>query len=249
MYISAEYAPLGNLHAHLKRFVECRAIDEDALARAVDNPICDRMGLANRFVDLSLRALFFQILAGTLALHRYCGVTHGDLRWENILLQEIAERSGGHWHYRIDGRDYYVINSGGLVPILWDFGVSRIAHRGIANPSYRQHYSQKAKEVGDGSLHRIDLQALFYWPPLTRSLQTMMQEPFFDDALAFVRSDPTVDAASLIAHIFGSSDQFTKRPAPRSSACLGSFDLDKPMDAQRVTPSLIPFFKRSYLVK
>lgn len=225
LYVAAEYAPLGNLHAYLTPFAN------------------EQSSVAPAQLDLAVRSLFFQVLAGTYALHRHMGVVHGDLRWENVLLHPVTPSYGGYWHYRIGGNDYYVPNYG-VLAVLWDFGVSALPKRGISNPVYANHYAEKRAEVGGGALERIDLQSLFYWPPLAQRLQEKMGTRFFDDALDYVHGDKHVRTDALIMWLFGAF--MVKPPKRKDSPLLGTYDLDAPFDRdRRVPPALATFFTRA----
>jgi hypothetical protein len=62
----------------------------------------------------------FQICAGLYALEKFYNMKHNDLHFGNILVHEI--QAGGFWHYKIDGKNYYVPNLGYMF-LLWDFGM------------------------------------------------------------------------------------------------------------------------------
>jgi hypothetical protein len=68
----------------------------------------------------------FQMVAGLYTLEKFYNMTHNDLHYGNILLHEIPR--GGYWHYRIDGKNYYVPNLG-YVFVLWDLGMAHIPRK------------------------------------------------------------------------------------------------------------------------
>lgn len=84
--------------------------------------------------DLVYSALF-QIMAGLWAIQKYAQILHYDIKKENILFYKI--RSGGYFHYKILGQDFYVPNLGYLF-ILNDFGLSR-----SMSPKYPMYKSEK----------------------------------------------------------------------------------------------------------
>lgn len=59
-----------------------------------------------------------QMFIAVYSLHN-AGYIHNDTHLRNFLIQRI--KKGGHWHYNIDGKDYYLENHGFIV-MLCDFG-------------------------------------------------------------------------------------------------------------------------------
>lgn len=62
----------------------------------------------------------FQICIALMAFNQL-GFIHGDMHWGNVLYHEVP--AGGCWHYRVNGKDIYIENTGQLW-VLWDFGMS-----------------------------------------------------------------------------------------------------------------------------
>jgi len=75
----------------------------------------------------------FQVSAGLYALEKYYGMSHNDLHYGNVLVHEIAP--GGFWHYKIDGKNYYVPNLGYLF-VLWDLGMAHIPGKIKGRPEF-----------------------------------------------------------------------------------------------------------------
>lgn len=75
----------------------------------------------------------FQMAAGLYALEKYYNMTHNDLHYGNVLVHEIAP--GGYWHYKIDGKNYYVPNLGYLF-VLWDLGMAHIPGKMKGRPEF-----------------------------------------------------------------------------------------------------------------
>lgn len=66
---------------------------------------------------------FQQIIISILSFHYFTGGTyHSDCHYKNFLYVKI--KSGGYFHYRIFGNNYYIKNMGYLW-LIWDFGLAR----------------------------------------------------------------------------------------------------------------------------
>ena len=65
--------------------------------------------------------IYFQILIALYSIQKYYYIIHGDLHWDNILINEI--KSDGHWLYNINNTKYYIPNLGFQLYIT-DFGKS-----------------------------------------------------------------------------------------------------------------------------
>ena len=74
--------------------------------------------------DLEWAVAFFQIYAGLYVLQKYFNLTHHDMHWGNVLVEENISQSS-YQRYTIDGRDYFIPNIG-YTFLLWDFGYVRI---------------------------------------------------------------------------------------------------------------------------
>lgn len=75
----------------------------------------------------------FQIAAGLYSLKKFYNMTHNDLHMGNVLVHEIP--AGGYWHYKIDGKNYYIPNMGYLF-VLWDFGMVHIPDKIKGQPEF-----------------------------------------------------------------------------------------------------------------
>jgi hypothetical protein len=65
---------------------------------------------------------FQQILIAILSFHYFTnGIYHNDCHYKNFLFIKI--KSGGYFHYKLFGKDYYVKNMGYLW-LIWDFGLA-----------------------------------------------------------------------------------------------------------------------------
>ena len=65
--------------------------------------------------------IYFQILVVLHTIQKYYYIIHGDLHWDNILINNIKE--GKYWLYIINGIKYYIPNMGFQLYIT-DFGKS-----------------------------------------------------------------------------------------------------------------------------
>lgn len=66
---------------------------------------------------------FQQILISILSFHYFTnGTYHSDCHYKNFLYIKI--KSGGYFHYKIFGNNYYIKNMGYLW-LIWDFGLAR----------------------------------------------------------------------------------------------------------------------------
>lgn len=64
-----------------------------------------------------------QILLAILSFHYFTnGIYHRDCHYGNFLFIKI--KSGGYFHYKIFGKDYYIKNMGYLW-LIWDFGLAK----------------------------------------------------------------------------------------------------------------------------
>lgn len=89
--------------------------------------------LCNRLLQPGeIASLFFQTLFGLLTAQRVCNLKHHDLHTGNIFLQRIqgstvfnnhALSTATHFHYHLDGVDYYIPNCG-LIAKLGDFAMA-----------------------------------------------------------------------------------------------------------------------------
>ena len=87
-------------------------------------------GNLKQFFDLNLSNeyifnAFQQILISILSFHYFTdGTYHSDCHYKNFLFIKI--KSGGYFHYRIFGNNYYIKNMGYLW-LIWDFGLANDA--------------------------------------------------------------------------------------------------------------------------
>lgn len=85
-------------------------------------------GNFKQFLDLNLSYeyilnAFQQILISILSFHYFTkGIYHSDCHYKNFLFVKI--KSGGYFHYKIFGNNYYIKNMGYLW-LIWDFGLAR----------------------------------------------------------------------------------------------------------------------------
>lgn len=61
--------------------------------------------------------LILQGLVAISGFHHYIGYPHNDAHTGNFLVHEI--QPGGQWHYKIHGKDLYIVNTGQQV-VIWD---------------------------------------------------------------------------------------------------------------------------------
>lgn len=106
------------------------------------------------------KSALFQIFAGIWTMQKYFDLTHRDLHWGNVFVQEIEE--GGVFHYIIEGVDYYVPNFGFLF-MIGDFGNVHVPHK-IVNFTYTGQQEEK-RYVADyyRITHSIVWSADAYW--------------------------------------------------------------------------------------
>ena len=84
-------------------------------------------GNLKQYFDLNLSYEFIlnafqQILLAILSFHYFTdGTYHSDCHYKNFLFVKI--KSGGYFHYKIFGNNYYVKNMGYLW-LIWDFGLA-----------------------------------------------------------------------------------------------------------------------------
>lgn len=85
-------------------------------------------GNLKQYFDLNLSYEFIvnalqQIIISILSFHYFTnGSYHNDCHYKNFLYVKI--KSGGYFHYRIFGNNYYIKNMGYLW-LIWDFGLVR----------------------------------------------------------------------------------------------------------------------------
>ena len=85
-------------------------------------------GNFKQYLDLNLSYeyilnAFQQILISILSFHYFTkGIYHSDCHYKNFLFVKI--KSGGYFHYKIFGNNYYIKNMGYLW-LIWDFGLAR----------------------------------------------------------------------------------------------------------------------------
>lgn len=89
--------------------------------------------LCNRLLQPGeIASLFFQTLFGLLTAQRVCNLKHHDLHTGNIFLQQVKPSTvfnniplagATHFHYHLDGTDYYIPNCG-LLAKLGDFAMA-----------------------------------------------------------------------------------------------------------------------------
>lgn len=100
-----------------------------------------------------LYSVLFQVMAGLHAIHMRGQIFTNDIKAANILYYVV--KPGGHWHYIVNGIDFYVPNYGYLF-IINDFGVSA-----IYNPNF-QLYPNKTKSIFNlGSRYAINMNDKF----------------------------------------------------------------------------------------
>lgn len=69
-----------------------------------------------------LYSALFQIMAALHAIQLHGQIMNFDVKKENVLYYRVD--SGGYWHYKIHGKNFYVPNYGYMF-VLNDFGISR----------------------------------------------------------------------------------------------------------------------------
>ena len=72
--------------------------------------------------DLMENALT-QIFISLLFFYQETGHYHNDAHWGNFLYHKI--KKGGYFHYKINGKSYYIENIGYLW-VIWDFGLAKL---------------------------------------------------------------------------------------------------------------------------
>ena len=92
-----------------------------------------RRGLSSPLFNVTeLCSLFFQTLFALVSVQRVCKLKHHDLHSGNVFLKRIDEHAvwrgapllnATHFHYHLDGTDFYVPNSG-FIAKIGDFGMS-----------------------------------------------------------------------------------------------------------------------------
>jgi predicted unusual protein kinase regulating ubiquinone biosynthesis (AarF/ABC1/UbiB family) len=64
-----------------------------------------------------------QIFISLLFFYQETGYYHNDAHWGNFLYHKI--KKGGYFHYKINGKSYYIENIGYLW-VIWDFGLAKL---------------------------------------------------------------------------------------------------------------------------
>lgn len=106
-------------------------------------------------------SVLYQLLIAVHAIHRYYAIWHRDIKNSNVFVQLI--KPGGYFEYVIDGKSYFVKNTG-VVVYLSDFGVSD-----VLSPLYAfiNYYGHRNAEVMHSSQ---DVQgSKLYWKPISVS--------------------------------------------------------------------------------
>jgi len=71
------------------------------------------------FIENALSQIFISLLF----FYQETGHYHNDAHWGNFLFHKI--KKGGYFHYKINGKDYYIENIGYLW-VIWDFGMAKL---------------------------------------------------------------------------------------------------------------------------
>ncbi len=91
----------------------------------------------------SIYSMLFQLLSTIYCLQRHFkGLIHEDLHSNNILIQKVPP--GGHFVYVVQGKKYYVPNTGQLF-IIWDYGRTTI--RGYLENWWSKDTEHRAKKL------------------------------------------------------------------------------------------------------
>ena len=116
----------------------------------------DNVDLINFESQLSV---LYQLLIAVYAIHRYYAIWHRDIKTSNVLIKII--KPGGYFEYVIEGKTYYVKNTG-VVVYLADFGVSE-----VLSPLYafKDYYGSRNAQVMRSS-QKVDGSNL-YWKPIS----------------------------------------------------------------------------------
>jgi serine/threonine protein kinase len=106
-------------------------------------------------------SVLYQLLIAVYAIHRYYAIWHRDIKTSNVFVAQI--KPGGYFEYVIDGKTYYVKNTG-VVAYLADFGVAE-----VMSPLYafKNYYGSRDAEVMRSS-QEVDGSNL-YWKPISLS--------------------------------------------------------------------------------
>ena len=91
--------------------------------------------------ELLWKTVFFQIISGLYCMKHYYQLIHGDLHWENILVNKVSDK--GYWNYIINGINYYIPNTGYTFHIS-DFG------RSVNYAEYTIY--ENIKEISEGKI-------------------------------------------------------------------------------------------------
>lgn len=176
-----------------------------------------------RLENEDVAALFFQTLFGLGVLQEKAQLKHHDFHTSNVFVQRITSATvfrgqpldtATHFHYHVEGQDYYVPNCGVLVKI-GDFGFSSVVHEG------KTHYRI------DMECYNDDPQTFGHWHPSLEgnhgydAMMLMCETPFIDDnetQSRFRNTSALVNFSKKLRKIiFGKNGRVSraeKRPTP-----------------------------------
>ena len=113
--------------------------------------------------DNEMYSALFQIMAGVHAFQMRGQILNNDIKARNILCYDVE--AGGFWHYKINGKDFFVPNYGKMF-ILNDFGVSN-----LYDPQFKIYPSKTRKVFNLGSRYAININEQFYPINSTKDLE------------------------------------------------------------------------------
>jgi hypothetical protein len=207
--------------------------------------------------------IFFQILAGLVAMKRYFNMSHTDFHTGNILIQTVAP--GGYWTYTIDGEKYYLPNLG-FVCLIHDFGFAWIPEKMYIDWHYKdtlQHVTRGGREFYDvATFFKYILETEEYKVP--DSFKTFITSAFDKHEITYIfekdyykennpnfyKSYPEIELSysgsgdtleDKLFFCFNASSQFAHKQAlnkPDNSFRLESYSLDKPFKKDKIAQNL-----------
>ncbi len=96
---------------------------------------------------LELFSMLFQVYAGLYALRKYFNIIHNDMHAGNVLVKKIKTSTNSFLKYVIDGKEYFIPNTG-YIFIIWDFGYAQIPNF-IEISNYAKLREKDLKLYGD----------------------------------------------------------------------------------------------------
>lgn len=97
-------------------------ISEFVEGGSLDNWIFNTYENDKDISDEQWKCIIFQLIYTIAIIQKYYRMMHNDFHYGNILIDNSV-KPGGYYVYNIDGKTYYLKNTG-IIPKLWDFEFS-----------------------------------------------------------------------------------------------------------------------------